>query len=298
MKKYAAGAAAAAISIFISHSAAQAVDVEYYKASVEFSREIGTCYEHAPSALKARMLGARVIVVADNKVMGQVQRATNAPKSDIAKFSKPSVSGKQFVAVAYRGLIGTQPRSIIFNEATLGTDRSSYRCHAVVHEMMHLLDMGPSSRNPSYSAAISHRQEFLAAFKADKKDYEAWLAWLQQNHPEEVAMVRSRLIYFFSDPMEAFAEAGANLVSPLPDSEFNGRNHDHKYAMKRINAYVEAVLTQAGVLSPKVSETVPYVSPAQAVYNGERPVQESVAVKQNRVWPSQQHKRDHSITEE
>lgn len=244
-----ASAMALAVTTYCA-SPASAVEVEFYKASTDFAREIGTCYENMPSMFKSRMYGARVLVAGNNKIISGLQRKTNAPKSDVAKFANPAINGAQFVAITYRGVPNIQPRTMMFNEAALDDETPAFRCHTVAHEMMHLFDMGPSIEGDlNYMSSISHKADFLAAFNADKQGYEKWLEWLKVNHPEQVNMVRGRLIYFFSDPMEAFAEAGANLINPLPDDEARGRNSDMKNSMKRINVYLEIVLRQAGVLT-------------------------------------------------
>src|SRR5262249_40134655 len=109
MKTY---ALATALALAVT-SPAWAVQVEYRNADIAFAREIGSCFENAPEVLKTKTLSPRVIVVGDSAAMAKVQRETNAPKSDITKFANG------FVAVAYRGVLGLQPRTLIFNQDTM-----------------------------------------------------------------------------------------------------------------------------------------------------------------------------------
>jgi hypothetical protein len=237
MRKYAAVAAAAAIGVLIFHSAAQAVDVTYYNASEEYARKIGRYFEEAPVGLKARMYNARLVVVGDGPTLAKVQRQYNSPKSDVAKFSNG-----YFVAVTYKGVPRIQPRSMMFVQNRMMENDEVWQRNIVLHEMMHLFDGHPSIKGQGY---ISDSKEFQAAFKADKEDYEKWLAWLPEQWEKE--QLKQRLGYFFSAPVEAFAEAGARAIRPLEGEKYKGTAGDFNHAFKRVNTFVKKQLNDAGI---------------------------------------------------
>ena len=237
MRKYAVVAAAAVISVFISHSAAEAVDVTYYNASEEYARQIGRWYEEAPQALKDRMYGAKVILSGDTETFVKIRRSHGNSKQEAAKWGNGF-----YVGIASQGWPRLRARAITFLESGMKANTLDWQEKAVIHEMMHLYDFGPSG-NPK-ERHLSSQPAFLAAFAADKKDYEAWLARLA-SQPDLQKQLEGRLKYFFSAPQEAFAEAGALLISPSTDPGYQG---DFDRAFKRVNAYVKGTLMQADIL--------------------------------------------------
>src|SRR5262245_30125622 len=240
MRKYAAVAAAAAFTVFVSHSAAEAVDITYYNASEEYARQIGRWYEEAPAALKARMYNAKVILAGDVETFVKVRRHVGDDKQEAAKWGNGF-----FIGVATQGRPGTnQVRSITFFEPGMKESSLDWQKKAVIHEMMHLFDMGPAGT--SRNKILSMEPAFLAAYEADKRDYEAWLLKLS-SQPDQRELLKKRLGYFFSKPQEAFAEAGALLISPGSKTD-TGYQADFDRAFKRVNVYMKGLLQNAGII--------------------------------------------------
>ena len=130
---------AAAFAVFVSHSAAQAIDVKSYDADAAFARKIANWFEQAPAAFKDRMFDPQLIVVKDKDVLAKViQTMVRAPETHIKKLNDPSI-----IAVSYKGVPGTQPRAIIFIQSGMLKDIEEWQRHTVMHEMMHLFDGRP-----------------------------------------------------------------------------------------------------------------------------------------------------------
>jgi hypothetical protein len=255
-----------AIALLLATSTANAVDLRYWQADEGFVRKLGTWYEEAPAAFKARLYNPIIVVATDADATWKIQRTLfNASKSD-AKFARDG-----YAAMAYKGVSGYQNRGIVFKQYAMLTDAEEWQHNTVLHEMSHLFDYGPSSTRNT----ISDGREFTAAFQADKRDWEAWLSRLD---PQQQAQLKSRLGYFFSNNHEAFAEASARLIRPLRDLNYLGHHNDFIRAFPRVNAYVKQVLIKAGV---------PVVEPAMMTASLPPP---AVVVKQDdseRKWPSQ-----------
>jgi hypothetical protein len=231
--------ATAAVCAAVAATPSHAVDLEYHSVkSTDLSCKIGMWYELTPKELKAKMYNPRVIVVGDNATLAKMQRATNAPASDIKKFANEG-----FVAVAYNGLRdGRQPRSIMFNESNLLKNREAWQRHTVIHEMMHLFDGGPPAGvNPP---RISERPDFVAAWKADKADFAMWLKTLPADQRE---MFSKRMAYYTNSPVEAFATAGALLIWTMPSEDYGLFTQAFNKAFPRITQYVSRELAKANV---------------------------------------------------
>jgi hypothetical protein len=228
--------ATAAVCAAVAATPSHAVDVRYYGADISFAQEIGRCYEAAPAALKARTFNAQLIVVKSGKELAAQQRRTNAPASDIKKFSDGNL-----VAVTYKGFPrANQPRTMMFIQDRMREDPDDLHCSTVVHEMMHLFDGHPNLGSNKY---LSDDPVFVSAFKADKAAYEAWLGRIA---PDQQAQLKRRVGYFFTAPVEAYAEAGARMILPLPE-RYSGLTGDFNNAFPRVNAYMKNVLGAAGI---------------------------------------------------
>ena len=67
-------------------SAAQAVDVENYEATVEFAKQIANCYDMAPPALLVWVSNPKVIVVKDFTTVTKMDRVIGLSAGYISSF--------------------------------------------------------------------------------------------------------------------------------------------------------------------------------------------------------------------
>ena len=125
----------AGLAVMLNVSAAQAVDVENYEATVEFAKQIAKCYDMAPPALLVWVGNPKVIVVKDFGTFAFMSSVVGLP----AEYVQQSFAKKQFAATALRGNKFGVVRSIIFLEDK--HKQIKYYCKTVYHELMHLYDM-------------------------------------------------------------------------------------------------------------------------------------------------------------
>src|SRR5262245_35642489 len=223
---------AAAIAIFVSHSAAKAIDIKSYDADPAFARKIGNWYQQAPAALKDRMFNPLVIVVKDRDILNTkiMQGAIHAPESTVP--NRPDIS-----AFANKGTPGKMPRRIIFIQSAMLKDIDEWQRHTVLHEMMHLFDGHPELFWRSRLQWLSNEAEFLAMFIAEKADYER----------KPKSKYNKWFDYYFSSPQEAYAEAGARAILPLVGARYREYNPEFDRLFSRVIGYVRKQLTEAGV---------------------------------------------------
>jgi hypothetical protein len=222
------GTAAQAVS-----SPAYAVDVKYWGANVDFVQKLAAWYEEVPEALKKRMYDAQILVVKDKKTLAEALRWNKAPNSDVAKFS---AAKRGFIGIAYIGVpSGVQQRSLVFIQDEMMRESEYWQQKSVLHEMMHLFDGGPA--RPAPHTYMSEGAEFREIWEADKKD------WLKSD-----PRYKPILEYYFSDPTEAFADAGARLIVPVTDKRHELNDKLFKTYLRRSIVYVRGVLLEHGML--------------------------------------------------
>jgi len=219
-----------------------------------YARQIWSWYEAAPTALKTRMQNPKVVVIKDNATVPQFRKALNMTPGDVTKYSKPGA----FIGIAIKGVPGTQPRSIVFIEAGMKADSPYWQRKSVLHEMMHLFDGDPRIPNRRDGRYVqfgyhSDAPAFIAAWKADQRDHEATLARLS---PADATVIKPWTKYYFSDPTEAFAEAGARMLIAAETPREKMQEEHFFSVFKRTSAYVEKMLLDASVLYEPRSKTV------------------------------------------
>jgi hypothetical protein len=240
-------ATAAAVTIFLSYSSAHAVDVQYFSTTEEFARKVGTYYEEAPAALKAKMLGAKVIAVGDTATFYKIQLANGAPKNLAANFSNGT-----YVAVAWQGS-GTTKRTLTFVREKFEQSFLEYQRCSVFHEMAHLWDFGPIGHKGSLSDSANYRR----AFNADKNAYAAYV----KRNPKDKVMLDDEIGYYFSKPQEAFAESAARALCSYafkPQEQYVQKLFE--LFLPQTFAHVKVLMQSAGIINGDGTPTNNYAS--------------------------------------
>ena len=206
----------AAISVaglagMLNVSAAQAVDIENYEATVEFAKQIAKCYDMAPPALLVWVGNPKVIVVKDFTTVAKIDSVMGLPAGYVQQFFSKPFSGKALI-----GNKSGEVRTLIFSEEKL-KHNSYYTCRSVYHELMHLYDMKYGSNARRGTAEKSDRPEFQEAYKADVIQAIAYLEkiTITTKYQENVIDYYS---YFITSSAEAFAEVGATILYLHPQS--------------------------------------------------------------------------------
>jgi hypothetical protein len=237
----------AAVLAVATLSPASAVDVEFYNTNETFARKIGSLYEKAPAALKAKMLGAKVIAAGDTATFYKVQMAHGASQKLASQFSNGT-----YVAVAWQSN-RSMARTLTFVQEKVDNQVEEYKRCVVLHEMAHLWDFGPKSQANS----ISDSRSFLRAFKEDQETF----AYYVKTTPKDREELTSMLGYYFSKPQEAFAESAARALcgDGLMSSRFKYNQQIFEMFLPNIYAHVRGLMQRAGMLNenPKQVE-VPY----------------------------------------
>ena len=222
----------AGLAVMLNVSAAQAVDVENYEATVEFAKQIAKCYDMAPPALLVWVGNPKVIVVKDFTTVAKIDRVMGVSSGYVQQFFSKPFSGKALI-----GNKSGEVRTLIFSEEKLKHGKY-YTCQCVYHELMHLYDMKYGSHARRGTAEKSDRPEFQEAYKADVIQANAYLNKLS------ITKDRQKLIdyyrYFISSSAEAFAEVGATILYLHPQSR-NYKNID--FLFPRLMAMVRLELT-------------------------------------------------------
>ena len=121
----------AGLGVMLNVSAAQAVDIENYEATVEFTKQIAKCYDMAPPALLARIGNPKVVVVKDLGTFAKI-------RSVVGLYAGHVLADKSFSGMALYGNKSGVVRSLILNEDKL--KKHKYYCMTVYHEIMHLYE--------------------------------------------------------------------------------------------------------------------------------------------------------------
>ena len=228
----------AGLAVMLNVSAAQAVDVENYEATVEFAKQIANCYDMAPPALLVWVGNPKVIVVKDFTTFAKIDSVIGVPAGYIQQFfSKTTFTGQ--------ALIGNKSgvvRSLIFREDKLKHDKY-FMCKMVYHELMHLYDMKYGSHARRGTAEKSDRPEFQEAYKADVIQANAYLTKLTITKDQQKLIDYYR--YFISSSAEAFAEVGATILYVHPQSR-HYKNIDFLFprlmAMVRLELIMDKII--------------------------------------------------------
>jgi hypothetical protein len=204
----------AAAAVLALSSAASAIEVEYYSASLTFAKMVGACYDAAPLGLRNAMMNPtlpRVMVVKDPPTfhrLGQVLKATDT-------FLKGSNGIKFISGLSFEGNPNVADRFIALledNHTFKDGLNEVYTCKVTLHEMVHLYDFpyaGYGRKQPKNVA-------FAAAFKADVAQTNAWAKAKKTSKDvkERIEFNRS----YLNSLEEAFAETAATIMYFHPDS--------------------------------------------------------------------------------
>ena len=238
--KLLAAISVAGLAVMLNVSAAQAVDVENYEATLEFAKQIAKCYDMAPPALLVWVGNPKVIVVKDVGTFARISSVVGLPAGYVQLAKTTSFAG-----LALRGNKSGVVRSIIFREDKLKHVKYD-TCKAVYHELMHLYDMRYGSEPGT--AEKSGLPEFQQAYKEDVIQANAYLTKLTITKDQQKLIDYYR--YFMSNgpngpmgplgSMEAFAEVGATILYLHPQSRYY-KNID--FLFPRLMAKVRLELT-------------------------------------------------------
>jgi hypothetical protein len=154
----------AGLAVMLNISAAQALDVENYEATVEFAEQIANCYNLAPPALLVWVGNPKVIVVKDFTTVAKIDRVMGVSAGYVQQFFSKPFSGKALI-----GNKSGEVRTLIFSEEKL-KHAKYYTCQSVYHELMHLYDMKYGSHARRGTAEKSDRPEFQEAYTRYNND--------------------------------------------------------------------------------------------------------------------------------
>jgi hypothetical protein len=239
----------AAVLAAATLSPAKAVDIEFYNTTETFARKIGSFFEEAPTALKAKMQGAKIIAVGDTATFYKVQMAHGAPQKLASQFSNGT-----YVAVAWQGN-RSMARALTFVQEKFDNQVEEYKRCVVLHEMAHLWDFGPKGQ----ASSISDSHSFLQAFREDKETFTYYV----KTTPKDREELTSMLGYYFSKPKEAFAESAARTLcgEGLMNSRLRYDQQIFEMFLPNTYAHVKALMQRAGMLNERQKQVeVPYVS--------------------------------------
>ena len=198
----------AGFAVVLNVSAAQAVDVENYEATVEFAKQIANCYDMAPPALLVWVSNPKVIVVKDFVTFTKLDTVMGLPAGyDVQQFTNKTLAGKALITQQIRR--GSQPH---FRRGQTYYHETDYTCKAVHHELMHMYDIKYSI--DAGKTVKSDRPDFQEAYKADVIQANAYLNKLTITKDQQ--KLCTPLLH--STSMEAFAEVGATILYLHPQS--------------------------------------------------------------------------------
>jgi hypothetical protein len=221
-------------------SSANAVDIEFYNSNETFARKIGSFYEEAPAALKAKMLGAKIIAVGNTDTFYKVQLAHGAPRQSAAKFSDGN-----YIAVARQGTSNTA-RALTFVQSKFEKSFAEYQRCSVFHEMAHLRDFGPKGTRANLSDASGYRR----AFAQDRNGYVAYV----RANPKDKTFLDAEIGYYFSQPQEAFAESTARALCAStfkPQQEYVQKVFE--LFLPNAYAYVKALMHSSAMMNERTA---------------------------------------------
>jgi hypothetical protein len=262
---------------------AQAINVSYTPTSIEtFARSVSQMYDGTPAQLRARVGNPTVFAV-------NLETLRKMPLVDKAAFR----DDVRFYGQANR-ILGKSVSRLVFVEKSMSALSAEHQYRVVLHEMMHLYDF---EVNPEKSKA----KAFVAAFQKDKAKVTAYLKG--NDVSEDDRRIVLAYAHYLEAPKEAFAEAGARLISP-PTNQNARENFFAIFA--NVTAYVEAQLRKDGIVTnapaSKPVEAKAPAAPQQSWIDGPLggscpqgthldPFASGICVK-DRVWPSQLLKQE------
>ena len=249
---------AAAVAVTALTMPAHAYPVQYTADSVSlaFADKISNWVDAAPARLRARIGKPDVFAL-------QLEDYRTMPQAEPIAFKK----GARFYGQAIR-IPGRAQGRLVFIEQNMNLLDIDRQYRIVLHEMMHLYDF---EAKPYKSV----NKGFVAAFKQDIADILGMAAVAERESPDTFEVIQ-RYVHYMQAPKEAFAEAGANLIAPKPDTTF-------RLLFPNVTAHVHRKLMEDGIIGPQ-----PAPAPAQPTFSTTTGASSTGGGE--RVWPSQQYR--------
>jgi hypothetical protein len=233
---------------------AQAYSVNYntQTVSLQFAQTVAGMYDRAPAALRARV-GTPVVYVTD------IPSFKRMPYNSKEAFSKDTV----FYGQAVRN-VGTPVGRLVFIAKNVMRLDAEEQFRVVLHEMVHLYDF---ERKVDKSQAPA----FVAEFKKDIAYIKDVLRSSSERKEYDDIKIALAYSHYMDAPKEAFAEAGARLISP-PSNQHDRRNFFVMFP--NTTRYVYEMFAREGIVSRSLADIVQ--APETQVVAQPKPVQQAV----------------------